>query len=150
MKLLFYLCTPSTMRKKDRKSAGMKRVSEIPNFMALVKIIMKLGLVWLHMLKNGGDLVGCYRWQTDRLTHRQGKIEPLKLLGSRSGAQWNHQSDKIITLDKFHLMKSITPPRPTQCVSRKRKKPMKNVLCYTVSKKMEITLALITFLGLKK
>ena len=39
------------MRKKDRRSAGMKRVSEIPNCMALVKIIMKLGLVWLHMLK---------------------------------------------------------------------------------------------------
>ena len=75
------------MRKKDRRSAGMKRVSEIPNFMALVKIIMELGLVWLHMLKNGGDLVGYYRCQTDRLTHRQGKIEPLKLLRSRSGAQ---------------------------------------------------------------
>ena len=48
VKLLFYLCTPSTMRKKDRRSAGMKRVSEIPNYNALVKIIMKLGLVWLQ------------------------------------------------------------------------------------------------------
>ena len=36
------------MRKKDRRSAGMKRVSEIPNYNALVKIIMKLGLVWLQ------------------------------------------------------------------------------------------------------
>ena len=36
------------MRKKDRRSAGMKRVSEIPNYNALVRIIMKLGLVWLQ------------------------------------------------------------------------------------------------------
>ena len=39
------------MRKKDRRSAGMKRVSEIPNFMALVKIIMKLGLVFIYIKK---------------------------------------------------------------------------------------------------
>ena len=36
------------MRKKDRRSAGMKRVSEIPNYNALVKIIMKIGLEWIQ------------------------------------------------------------------------------------------------------
>ena len=40
---------------------------------------------------------------TDRQTDSQTRKDR-----SRSGAQWNHQSDKIITLDKFHLMKSIT------------------------------------------
>ena len=61
------------MRKKDRRSAGMKRVSEIPNFMALVKIIMKLGLVWLYIyLKKWryGRVLSMTDRQTDSQTRK--------------------------------------------------------------------------------